>query len=98
MAFDVYLGFRVPNLLARRYKRLVEHSNHRGRGLPDLYRMALEDWCEAQEQELNLPSLPEEETAPGVQTPTPVSYLKPAHESIVLNDEKPRIARRKSHN
>lgn len=54
MAFDFLLGVRVTNELRARYLRLARQPEHRGRDVADLYRIALEDYCDAQEKLLRM--------------------------------------------
>jgi hypothetical protein len=61
MAFDNVFSFRGTNELKARYGRLARQPENRGRDEADLYRMALEDYCDFWEKRLGLkPITPEE--------------------------------------
>jgi hypothetical protein len=61
MAFDDYLRARVTRELKSRVLRLLKQPEHRGRDEADLLRIAIEDFCDQQEQLLHMKPITDEE-------------------------------------
>lgn len=55
--FKAIINVRIPIELKARLLRLVRQPEHRGRDLAALGRIALEDYCDAQEKKLGLPPI-----------------------------------------
>jgi hypothetical protein len=74
---DDLIKFRAPSHLVKRLARIAEKLR---REPADLYRLIMEDYCEAEEKKLNLP--PPTYPAPRATTPalnmTPPAAPKPA--------------------
>lgn len=61
MAFDEVLRARVERDIKARLARLARQPEHRGRDESDLLRIAVEDYCNAEEKRLRMkPITPEE--------------------------------------
>lgn len=54
MAFDSLIKFRCERELQARVLRLSKHPSNRGRDFADLCRIAMEDYCAAEEERLRL--------------------------------------------
>lgn len=85
MAFEAFIGLRVPLELKLRYLRLAKHADHRGRDEADLGRMALEDFLKMEEGRLKLGKMSDQEKddyeqqLDGRRDGTPAKQVQPSY-------------------